>query len=51
MVNLDMSSIILDAIEMQNRKSDHLDFFQSPFTAATMKSSAILEGKDDIIND
>lgn len=27
MINLDMSSIILDALEQQTRKSDHLDFF------------------------
>lgn len=27
MINLDMSSIILDALEQQTRKSDQLDFF------------------------
>lgn len=41
MVNLDMSSIILDAIEMQNRKSDHLDFFQQPFTIINQQSTAV----------
>ena len=37
MINLDMSSIILDAMEQQTRKSDQLDFF---YTAHSGPQSA-----------
>lgn len=43
MINLDMSSIILDAIEQQTRKSDHLDFF---YTANSGKQSSAPDVQD-----
>ena len=43
MINLDMSSIILDAMEQQTRKSDQLDFFNAAHSGPQSSAPDVLD--------
>lgn len=43
MINLDMSSIILDAMEQQTRKSDQLDFFYTAYSGPQSSAPDVQE--------
>lgn len=47
MINLDMSSIILDAMEQQTRKSDQLDFFYTAHSGPQSAAPDVQESEND----